>query len=103
MKTRNIKDLPIKNHGDTDAIFIDDVAAIIERGTVTHVILASVQATADNESPAAMYRRVMVRLIIPTDRRYEIGKQIAAGPLPAEGWLARILKMRSLLGKGRGA
>ncbi len=103
MKSRNIKALPIVDHGDTDAIFVDDVAAVIERGAVTHVILASVQATADNESPAAMYRRVMVRLIIPTDRCYEIGKQIAAGPLPAEGWLARILKMRSLLGKGRGA
>ncbi len=87
MKNHNIKALPIENHGDTDAIFIDDVAAIMERGTVTHVILASVQATAESELPTAMYRRVMVRLIIPTDRRYEIGKQIAAGPvaLPAEG------------------
>jgi hypothetical protein len=91
MKNRNIKALPIVNRGDTDAIFVDDVAAVIERGAVTHVILASVQATADNEVPADMYRRVMVRLIIPTDRRYEIGKQIAAGSAPAEGWLARII------------
>ena len=83
------------NHGDTDAIFIDDVAAIVERGTVTHVILASVQVSADSELTAAMYRRVMVRLIIPTDRRYEIGKQIAIGPLQAEGWLARILRVWS--------
>src|SRR5260370_35268073 len=82
MKNPDIKPLPIKDHGDTDVIFIDDVAAIIERGTVTHVILASVQATADGELPTAMYRRVMGRLIIPTDRRYEIGKQIAAGPVP---------------------
>jgi hypothetical protein len=96
MKSRDIKALPIVNHGDTDAIFIDGVAAIVERGTFTHVILASVQAAADRELPPAMYRRVMVRLIIPTDRRSEIGKQIAAGPLPAEGWLARILKVRSL-------
>jgi hypothetical protein len=88
--------LPVVNHGDTDAIFIDDVAAIVERGTVTHIILASVQATADRDLPTAMYRRVMVRLIIPTDRRYEIGKQIAAGPRPAEGWLARILRVRSV-------
>jgi hypothetical protein len=94
MKNRDIKALPIKNHGDTDAIFIDNVAAIIERSTVTHVILASVQATADSEFPSALYRRVMVRLIIPTDRCYEIGKQIAAGR--ADGWLARILKVRSL-------
>jgi hypothetical protein len=97
MKTRSIKDLPIENHGDADAIFIDDVAAIIERGTVSHVILASVQTTTGSEFPAAMYRRVMVRLIIPTDRRYEIGKQIAAGPLPAVGWLARILKVPKTL------
>ena len=95
MKSRDIKALPIVNHGDTDAIFIDDVAAIVERGDVTHVILASVQAAADRELPTAMYRRVMVRLIIPTDRRSEIGKQIAAGPLPAEGWLARMLRTRS--------
>ena len=87
MNNRNIKALPIENHGDTDAIFIDDVAAIIERGTVTHVILASVQAATDGELPTALYRRVMVRLIIPTDRRYEIGKEIAAGSvaLPPEG------------------
>jgi len=87
MINRNIKALPIKNHGDTDAIFIDDVAAIMERGTVTHVILASVQAAADGEFPTALYRRVMVRLIIPTDRRYEIGKEIATGrvSLPQEG------------------
>src|SRR5258708_679286 len=40
-----------------------------------------------SELPTATYRRVMVRLIIPTDRRDEIGKQIAAGSvaLPAEG------------------
>jgi hypothetical protein len=85
VKNRNIKALPIEDHGDTDAIFIDDVAAIMERGTVTHVILASVQARADSELPTAMYRRVMVRLIIPTDRRDEIGKQVAAGPV-ALGW-----------------
>jgi len=87
MNNRNIKALPIEDHGDTDAIFIDDVAAIMERGTVTHVILASVQARADSELRTAMYRRVMVRLIIPTDRRDEIGRQIAAGSvaLPAEG------------------
>jgi hypothetical protein len=87
--------LPIEDHGDTDAIFVDDVAAMVERGTVTHIILASVQASAHSELPAAMYRRVMVRLIVPTDRRYEIGKQIAAGPLPALGWLAWILRARS--------
>ncbi len=85
MINRNIKALPIKNHGDTDAIFIDDVAAIMERGTVTHVILASVQAAADGEFPTALYRRVMVRLIIPTDRRYEIGKEIATGRVSATG------------------
>jgi hypothetical protein len=92
MKSRDIKALPIEDHGDTDAIFVDDVAEMVERGSVTHIILASVQASADSELPTAMYRRVMVRLIIPTDRRYEIGKQIAAGPLPARGWLAWILR-----------
>jgi hypothetical protein len=51
MKNRNIKALPIEDHRDTDAIFVDDVAAIIERGTLTHVILASVQARADSELP----------------------------------------------------
>ena len=95
MKSRDIKALPVEDHGDTDAIFVDDVAAMVERGTVTHIILASVQASADSELPTAMYRRVMVRLIVPTDRRYEIGKQIAAGPLPAQKWLARILRARS--------
>ena len=95
MKSRDIKALPIEDHGDTDAIFIDDVAAMVERGTVTHIILTSVQASADSIPPTAMYRRVMVRLIIPTDRRYEIGKQIAAGPLPAQKWLASILRARS--------
>jgi len=95
MKSRDIKALPIEDHGDTDAIFVDDVAAMVERGTVTHIILASVQASAHSELPAAMYRRVMVRLIVPTDRRYEIGKQIAAGPLPAQKWLASILRARS--------
>ena len=94
MKSRDIKALPIVNHGDTDAIFVDDVAAIIDRGEYTHVIFASVQPTADRGLPTAIYRRVMVRLIIPTDQRYEIGKQIAAGPLPAEGWLARLLRAR---------
>jgi hypothetical protein len=95
MKSRDIKALPIEDHGDTDAIFVDDVAAMVERGTVTHIILTSVQASADSELPTAMYRRVMVRLIIPSDRRYEIGKQIAAGSLPAQKWLAWILKARS--------
>lgn len=95
MKSRDIKALPIEDHGDTDAIFVDDVAAMVERGTVTHIILASVQASAHSEIPAAMYRRVMVRLIVPTNRRYEIGKQIAAGPLPAQKWLAWILRARS--------
>jgi hypothetical protein len=101
VKSRNITALPIVNRGDTDAIFIDEVAAIVERGDFTHVILASVQHTADNELPAAMYSRVMVRLIIPTDRRYEIGQQIAAGPRPVEGWLARILRVRSILKTSR--
>jgi hypothetical protein len=95
MKSRDIKALPIKDHGDTDAIFVDDVAAMVERGTVTHITLASVQAWSDSELPTAMYRRVMVRLIIPTDRRYEIGKQIAGGPLPAQKWFAWILRARS--------
>jgi len=95
MKSRDIKALPIEDHGDTDAIFVDDVAAMVERGTLTHIILASVQASADSELPTAMYRRVMVRLIIPTDRGYEIGKQIAARPLPAQKWLASILRARS--------
>ena len=79
MKSRDIKALPIEDHGDTDAIFVDDVAAMVERGTVTHIIFASVQTRAGGKVPTAMYRRVMVRLIIPTDRCYEIGKQIAAG------------------------
>jgi hypothetical protein len=79
MKNRSIKALPIENRGDTDAIFVDDVAAIMKRGTFTHVIFASVQTRAGGKVPTAMYRRVMVRLIIPTDRCYEIGKQIAAG------------------------
>ncbi len=79
MKNRNIKALPIENHDDTDAIFVDDVAAIMKRGTFTHVIFASVQTRAGSTLPTATYRRVMVRLIIPTDRCYEIGKQIAAG------------------------
>src|SRR5260370_16636297 len=81
MKNPDIKALPIKNHGDTDAIFIDDVAAIIERGTVTHVILASVQTATDADLPTALYRRGMVRLIIPTDRHYEIGNEIAPRPV----------------------
>jgi hypothetical protein len=94
MKSRDINALPIVNHGDTDAIFIDDVATIIERGAFTHVIFASVQPTADRGFPTAVYRRVMVRLIIPTDRRYEVGKKIAARPLTAKGWLARFLRGR---------
>ena len=51
----------------------------MKRGTFTHIIFASVQTRAGGKVPTAMYRRVMVRLIIPTDRCYEIGKQIAAG------------------------
>ena len=79
MKNRNIKALPIEDRGDTDAIFVHEVAAIMKRGTFTHVVFASVQTRAGGKFPTAMYRRVMVRLIIPTDRCYEIGKQIAAG------------------------
>jgi hypothetical protein len=94
MKSSDIKALPIVDHGDTDAIFVDNVVAIIERGDVTHVIFASVQPTADRELPTSVYRRVMVRLITPTDRRYEIGKEIARGPLPAKGWFARFLRAR---------
>ena len=102
MKNRDIKALPIKNHGYTDAIFIDDVAAIIERGTVTHVILASVQAATDGELPTALYRRVMVRLIIPADRRYEIGKEIAAGPVALPAVRRRLIgAIAKALGIGR--
>ena len=54
MKSRDIKALPIVDHGDTDAVFIDDVAAIIERGDFSQVILpqCSLQPTADFPPPS---------------------------------------------------
>jgi len=59
MKNRNIKAQPIVDRGDTAAMFVDDVAAIIDGFTVTHVILALL-VLADSELLTAMYHRVMV-------------------------------------------
>jgi hypothetical protein len=88
MKNRNIKAQPIVDRGDTAAIFVEDVAAIIDGFTVTHVILALPLVLADSELPTAMYHRVMVRFIIPTDKRHEMSKQIAAKPrlCQRKGW-----------------
>jgi len=54
MKSRDIKALPIVDHGDTDAVFIDDVAAIIERGDFSQVICLS----AAYSRPRTSHRRV---------------------------------------------
>ena len=54
MKNRNIKAQPIVDRGYTAAIFLDDVAAIIDGFTMTrHPCLATVLA--DSELPTAMY------------------------------------------------
>ena len=54
----------------------------MEHGSSTHVIFGRVQAGCDSACPIEPHRRTVLRLVLPRDKRFEIGRQIAAGPSP---------------------
>jgi hypothetical protein len=57
--------------------FVDELAAAVQIGTVTHLIFTAAQ----RDYPNTNLERVMyARLIVPNDKLTEIAKALAAGP-----------------------
>jgi hypothetical protein len=64
--------------GNPVEIFADDVAAVTQLGSVTHVLFtARQQATYDGK----IYRAVQLRLVVPTEELQRIGRIVTSGRL----------------------
>jgi len=76
-KPFNPKAFRVADYGDCTAVFTDDLAVIQELGPVTHLVFAAVIKPASGEDITE--RRVVARLIIPTEILQQIGQQLIAG------------------------
>ena len=75
MKNRNIKARPIVDRGYTAAIFLDDVAAIIDGFTMTrHPCLAT--GFSRQRTPNCHVPSRNGRFIIPTDKRHVMSSKL---------------------------
>jgi hypothetical protein len=75
----------LADYCDSTTVYVDDLAAIVDHGPVSHLIFAAGRKT-PGEDPE---RRVMVRLIIPNELRTPMGRQlIASTPIGASADLS---------------
>jgi hypothetical protein len=76
-KPFNPKAFRVVDYGDYTSVFADDLSVIQELGPVTHLVFAAVTQPASGDDITE--RRVVVRLIIPTELLQQIGRQLIAG------------------------
>jgi len=77
-KKFNPKALPLADYGNGSTEFVDDLARIEEFGSVTHLTFAMTQ-NINATSPDDRQRMVTLRLIIPTEARIAMARQLMAG------------------------